>query len=218
MVCLLAFLLYTGTNLQQKDRFVITSLEYEETSYHSYEVNYETLFPVPAKDSGIYRTLVKFDGPGTYLTVYCSIKLSINDLQGAVSKGLTRTQARLDRGFSNDERVEDGCLDYVNNLDLERREIVKKVGIQDTKGIEPGSFIVSQLILSHQCTMRILISLAYQQRILCAGSYGFTPTYRDARLPTIEFDEPLKIAATVLDGQMIIRQTVLIREEALGWS
>ncbi|CCU82244.1 unnamed protein product [Blumeria hordei] len=218
MVCLLAFLLYTGTELAQKDRFVITSFEDNEPSYQSYEVNYQKLFPVPDKDSGIHSTSVKINGPGTYLTVYCSIKVSIKDLQEFVSKDLTKAQVGLGRGFSNDQSAEDECFNHVVNLDRERTERAIKLGIQEIQAPEPDSFPVSWLIQSDQCTKRLLISLAYQRRILCANGFGLRTLYRDKDLPTIKFDEPMEIAATVLDSQMIMRKTVKMKEMALGWN
>ncbi|EPQ62486.1 BgtE-5642-2 [Blumeria graminis f. sp. tritici] len=110
MSYLLAILLYTGHKLPQKDRFVITTSEYNHPSYYNFQVNHEQPFPVPDWNSGIYSTLVNIEEPGTYITVYCSNTASTNDLRGFVSKGLTNLQGRIDRGFSNKEGAEDECF------------------------------------------------------------------------------------------------------------
>lgn len=99
MVCLLAILLYTGTRLPQKDRLIITTSAYKYPSYGNYEVNYNQLFPVPSPNSGIYRTRITVDRPGTYITVYCSNQVLINDLWSFVSNGLTSLRGRLDAGI-----------------------------------------------------------------------------------------------------------------------
>ncbi|CAD6502651.1 BgTH12-05241 [Blumeria graminis f. sp. triticale] len=218
MVCLLAFLLYTGTELQQKDRFVITSFEKNQPSYQSYEVNYQKLFPEPDKISGIHSTLVEIDGPGTYLTVYCSNKMSTNDLEMFISRGLTKTQFGLDMGFSNELIVEQNCFNYVYNLYFKRAKRAISLGLDEIQAPEPDLLPVSWLIQPDQCTKRVLISLAYQRSLLCADGFGFWTTFRDEELPTIKFDEPVEIAATVLEGQMIMRKTMGMQETALGWN
>ncbi|CAD6502681.1 BgTH12-05271 [Blumeria graminis f. sp. triticale] len=218
MVCLLAILLYTGQNLRQKDRFVITTSEDKYPSYRSYEVNFRQPFPVPSKDSGIYRTSVNIDRPGTYITVYCSNKVSIDDLWGFVGNGLTSLQGRLDGGFSNDDKLENECFNYVKELYFASTGEVAKGGVQVTGEAEPRPLHVSHLIQSHKCTEKLLISLTYQQKILSANWNGFSKTYLNKRLPKILFNKPVKISNVVLNGQFLIKQIEIDFEEALAWS
>ncbi|CAD6502656.1 BgTH12-05246 [Blumeria graminis f. sp. triticale] len=218
MVCLLAILLYTGQELSQKDRLVITTSEDRSPSYGSYRVNYNQLFPVPGENSGIYRTLVDVDGPGTYITVYCSNKVSINDLWRFVSNGLTSLQGRLDEGFSNDEISESECLRHVNNLYFEPKDEAPTGGVQGVGVARPRPLPVAKIIRSRQCTERLLISLVYQQKILSANWYGFMTTYRDTRLPTIKFNVPVEIADAVLDSQFIMQKVEIDFEKGLAWN
>ncbi|SZF05414.1 unnamed protein product [Blumeria hordei] len=218
MVCLLAILLYTGTELAQKDRFVITTSEDRSPSYRSYGVNYDQMFPVPGANSGIYRTLVNVDEPGTYITAYCSNKVSINDLWGLVSSGLTSLQGRLDEGFSNDEISEFQCLKHVDSLYFKPKDEAPTGEVQGVWVAKPDPLPVSKIIRSRHCTERILISLVYQQKVLSANWHGFMTMYRNARLSTIKFDVPVKVEDAVLDGQFIMQQIEKDFEEVLAWN
>ncbi|SZF05410.1 unnamed protein product [Blumeria hordei] len=218
MVCLLAILLYTGQKLAAKDRLVITSNEPNSPNYHIYEANHKQPFPVPDRGSGIYRTLVRVEEPGTYVTVYCSIKVSIDDLRGFISKGLKSLPSHVDGRFGNDEKSEDKCFNYVNNLFYESNREASTSTFEVAKVAEPGPLPVSRLIKSHRCTKRLLISLAYQRRILCADGYGVVTTYRDKHLPTIKFDEPVEIADVIWDGQFVTRLIAKNHQDALAWN
>ncbi|CCU82256.1 CSEP0451 putative effector protein [Blumeria hordei DH14] len=201
MVCLLAILLYTGTRLPQKDRLVITTSERRFSSYGDYQVNYSQLFPEPDVDSGIYRTLVDFDGPGTYLTAYCS-----NRVVASVA------------GFSNDESSEKECFDYVNNLYRQQVNRAANRGFQEGEVAESVLLPVSDLTESHQCTKRLLISLTYQQRILSADSYGINTGYRDKLLPKIKFDGQVDISKVVLGEQFLMMKYQSGIRDVLAWN
>ncbi|EPQ62487.1 BgtE-10112 [Blumeria graminis f. sp. tritici] len=218
MVCLLAILLYTGQRLAEKDRLLITTLEYNKPNYHIYKANLEQPFPVPGRGSGIYRTLVNVDEPGTYVTVYCSIKAPIDDLRRFVSKGLKSLPSRVDRRFDNDEKSENECFNHVNNLHLKSNGKAAKDGARVIQVQDPNPLPVSHLIKSHQCTKRLLISLAYQRRVLCAHGHGFLTTYSDENLPTIKFDEPVEIADAIFDGQFVIQLSKDGIQDVLAWS
>ncbi|CAD6502660.1 BgTH12-05250 [Blumeria graminis f. sp. triticale] len=218
MVCLLAILLYTGQRLAQKHRLVITSTEPNRPNYHIYEANHEQPFPVPGRGSSIYRTLVTVDEPGTYVTVYCSIKATIDDLRGFVSGGLTSLPSRIDRRFDNDEKSENECLEYVNNLYFDSKRKAAKGGTRVIQVQDPNLLPVSHLIKTHQCTKRLLISLAYQRRVLCAHGHGFVTTYSDENLPTIKFDEPVEIADAIFDGQFVMQLSENGIRDVLVWN
>ncbi|EPQ66239.1 BgtE-5639 [Blumeria graminis f. sp. tritici] len=218
MVCLLAILLYTGQKLAQKDRLVITSTKLRSPNYFIYEANHEQPFPVPGRGSGIYRTLVTVDEPGTYVTVYCSIKATIDDLRGFVSGGLTSLPSHVDGRFGNDEKSEDECFNYVNNLFFESNREAVTGRFEEAEVAEAGLLPVSNLIKSHQCTKRLLISLAYQRRVLCAHGHGFVTTYSDENLPTIKFDEPVAIADAIFDGQFVMQLDGNNSQDVLAWN
>ncbi|CCU82252.1 CSEP0013 putative effector protein [Blumeria hordei DH14] len=218
MVCLLAILLYTGQKLAAKDRLVITSTELRSPNYFVYEANQEQPFPVPVQGSGIYRTLVRVDEPGTYVTVYCSINAPIDNLRGFVSKGLKSLPSRVDGRFGSDEKSEDECFNYVNNLFFESDRKVATDTLEGAEVAEPGPLPVSHLIKSRQCTKRLLISLAYQRRVLCADGYGFVTTYSDENLPTIKFDEPVQIADAIFDGEFVMKLNKYSSRDALAWN
>ncbi|CAD6502655.1 BgTH12-05245 [Blumeria graminis f. sp. triticale] len=218
MVCLLAILLYTGQRLAQKDRLVITSNDPNGPNYFIYEANHEQPFPVPGRGSGIYRTLVNVQEPGTYITVYCSIKATIDNLRGFVSGGLTSLPSGIDGRFGNDEKSENECFNHVNNLFFESNTGDATGRFEGSQVAELSPLPVSYLIKSRRCTKRLLISLAYQRRVLCADGHGLVTTYRDKNRPTIKFDEPVEIADAIFDGHFVMQLNVKKSQDVLVWN
>ncbi|SZF06288.1 unnamed protein product [Blumeria hordei] len=203
MVCILAILLYTGLKSQQKDRLVIASRN-KLVSYAVYAVDYDYHLPVPSKNSDIYTTHGHVDRAGTYIKAYCSYTKSVPNLWrfvSAKSEDLTNT---YQIGFSNDAKLEDDCLQHIN--DVYNRQS------------ESDIILASGLVNTNECTERLLVSLVYQRRIAAIDEFELDTVDYSRNIPEIGFDEFIHMANVVLNGKFIKVVSIGSTKYALAWS
>ncbi|CAD6504910.1 BgTH12-00411 [Blumeria graminis f. sp. triticale] len=204
MNCLLAILFFTGKETPENDRLAVLSNS-PKTMNYLYSPRGSPTFPEPPKDHDLYKTHSHIKGPGTYATVYCSPRLTSEEIRRLIWDKYTRPTSYIDQVSSWNSEEENQCFNTIYSI------------YRDSSSPTQIPIPSSNLIKSQKCTERVLGSIAFQGGFETIGIHQSPKNTYPYPRPTVTFDKPMEMSNMVQDGRFFNMVSREGSTYALAW-
>ncbi|SZF04896.1 unnamed protein product [Blumeria hordei] len=203
MYCLLAILLLTGHKAKNNDRLAIMKLEKKTEFYRMYNPNGIRQFRKVIDGDYIISSTSKTDGPGTYMTIYCTPYQDLVYLVNYIAKGAKYISNDSKFGFHQDISAETKCLATINDQFI--RSATNKLLYNDLDSRNSG------------CTKSIVYSLGVQENFSLVTKSHEIITHDHTCQRRIGVYNLFPMSTVVLDGKFIYRTEIEGQQSGLAW-
>ncbi|CCU76078.1 putative effector protein [Blumeria hordei DH14] len=205
MKCVIAFLLLSAEDPENKDRLIVTHSETNQPSYGVYELTNRRNFPDPTliNQSGvIWNPTIKH---GTNIMSYCSDSLQSHAIVDIITSGMTDITSRAHLHWKENSIAERDCLKLLNFVNG------REENIDDNKMSKFPSKMKSK------CTNQVILNLAFSGIIAVDGDYRkYAPPKADQPV-IVTMDKPMELRSLLLNGELIKGTKTTFGLEALAW-
>ncbi|CCU75972.1 Bgh-specific protein [Blumeria hordei DH14] len=204
MSCLFAILLYTGLDSPVKDRLVLTYEANGENYYGSFNVNRSQMFPQPPKSAHILKTPTRVEGPGTYITAYCTFKAEPYHMYSYMEKLASGSIP----GYytpSIDPSSAQECLSYLNSQHQSMKGSLEDVAINRKDDRD------------FWCSEKNIIGLALDGHIRLSGTIDLKTTLTSTHYPLVRLSPRLQMNKFTTYGEFIKVARMHGETYALAW-
>ncbi|SZF04897.1 unnamed protein product [Blumeria hordei] len=113
MYCLLAILLLTGHEAKNNDRLAIMKFEQSSKFYRIYRTGGMREFPSIKTGTDVIMAESQTNGPGTYMTIYCTPSHDSTYLRKTITRGIREMDDNSHIGFHQPRSEEVNCLHHI---------------------------------------------------------------------------------------------------------
>ncbi|CAD6505598.1 BgTH12-01088 [Blumeria graminis f. sp. triticale] len=202
MYCLLAILLLTGHEAKNNDRLAIMKFEQNSKFYRIYRTGGMREFPGIKAGSDVIMATSRTNGPGTYMTIYCTPSHDSTYLRRAITRGIREMEDNSHIGFHQPLSEETICLHHIKEQ-LRKHSRNRDINIKELD--------------ETLCSTSTVYTLAIQNNFYVQSIHHGTLTPTKSNLQRILSDDLFPMSDLVLGSNFICEGETNGLQTVLAW-